>query len=236
MELEYLKLANSWPMWVSVLPAVALVVIQAWIFMRRAMKDGRSLGLTDEHYKKAINSSFLASLGPSVVIVIGMIALVASVGGPVAWMRLAYIGSVMYELPAADRAATAAGSTLGTPDMTMAAYANAVWVMAIGCLGWIIISILFTDKMDTLRDKVSKGNEKVLAVIAVAGGMGAFGYQTFSRALPVFTAQTWASIAAFIFIIVINAIGKKTNSNIIKQFGMTGAMIFGMLVGSFFIA
>lgn len=235
MELEYLKLANSLPMWISVIPAVALVVVQAWIFMRRAMKDGRSLGLTDDHYKKAISSSFFASLGPSVVIVIGMIALVASVGGPVAWMRLAYIGSVMYELPAADRAATAAGSTLGTPDMTMEAFANAVWVMTIGCLGWILVSIFFTDKMDTLREKVSKGNEKVLGVIAVAGGMGAFGYQTFTRAIPAFTTQTWASIAAFIFIIVVNKIGEKTNSSFIKQFGMTGAMIFGMLVGAFFI-
>ena len=75
MELEYLKSANSLILWISVLPAVALVVYQAWLFTRKAMTDGKKMGITDHQFKAAIKGSFFASLGPSLVIVIGMVGL-----------------------------------------------------------------------------------------------------------------------------------------------------------------
>lgn len=234
MELEYLTTANSPIMWISVIPAVALVVFQAILFTKRAIKDGKSIGVTDEQMKVAAKSSFFASLGPSLVIVIGMVGLLASVGGPLAWMRLAYIGSVMYELGAADRAATAAGSTLGTSNMTMAAYANAVWVMTLCALGWIIVSALFTDKMGVLRDKVAGNSKAVLTVIATAGGLGGMGYQTMSRALT-FSAQTWTIIAGASIMAFLNWYGKKTKARWVSQFGITIAMVGGMLVGSIFL-
>src|SRR5699024_12825352 len=107
---------------------------------------------------------------------------------------------------------TAAGSTLGTANMTMEAFANAVWVMVVGSLGWIIVSALFTDKMGTFRDKVAKGNEAVLAVIATAGGLGSMGYQAFSRALPVFDEQTVSVIAGFIIRSEERRVGKEGRS------------------------
>lgn len=66
------------------------------------------MGISTEQIKTGAKSAFFASLGPSVAIVISMVGILASIGVPVAWMRLSYIGSVMYELAAADRAATAA--------------------------------------------------------------------------------------------------------------------------------
>lgn len=99
MELPYLKTANSLFMWISCIPAVALVFFQAYIFMKRAWKTGPQMGVTKEQMKEAAKSSLVASIGPSIVIVTGMVSLLASVGGPLAWMRLAFIGSVMYELP-----------------------------------------------------------------------------------------------------------------------------------------
>lgn len=233
MELEYLKLANSSIMWISVMPAVLLVMYQAGMFTKKAISDGTKMGITKDQFKASIKASFFASLGPSLVIVIGMVGLLASVGGPVAWMRLAYVGSVMYELPAADRAATAAGATLGTANMTSGAFANAVWVMTIGCLGWIIMSILFTDKMGKIRDKIAGDSQAALGVIAAAGGMGAFGYQTWTRAIPAFTSQTWTAIAGFVIMVIMNLLYKKTGKSWMKQFGMTIAMIGGMIIGSF---
>lgn len=233
MEFEYLKIANSPLLWISVIPAVALVMYQAGIFTKKAVSDGTKMGVTKDQFLAAAKASFFASLGPSLVIVIGMVGLLASVGGPVAWMRLAYIGSVMYELPAADRAATAAGSTLGTADMTSAAFANAVWVMSIGCLGWIIMSVLFTDKMGNLRDKIAGNSRAALGVIAAAGGMGAFGYQTWSRAIPAFSAQTWTAIAGFGIMVLMNLLYNKTKKPWLKQFGMTIAMVGGMIIGAF---
>lgn len=153
-------------------------------------------------------------------------------------MRLAYIGSVMYELPAADRAATAAGSTLGTNDMTMEAFANCAWIMCVCCLGWIIVSALFTDKMGKLRDKVAGGSEAALAVIAVAGGMGAFAYQCFTRLLPGVNSvdlgsdQVWALVGGFIIMLCLSIYGQKKKAKWVSQFGMTIAMVGGMLIGA----
>lgn len=240
MELEYLKTANNLWMWISVLPPVGLVIYQAYLFMKKAMETGKLMGITQEQMKTGAKSAFVASLGPSLVIVIGMVGLLTSIGGPVAWLRLAYIGSVMYELPAADRAATAAGSTLGTSNMTVEAFANAVWIMTVCSLGWIIISALFTDKMGVLRDKVAGNSRAVLAVIATAGGLGGMSYQAFTRAIPApggsfVNAQTIAVVAGFIIMVVMNLYHKKTGKAWAKQFGITIAMVGAMVVGSVFI-
>ncbi|WP_275040015.1 DUF5058 family protein [Natronococcus amylolyticus] len=44
----------------------------------------------------------ISAIGPAVAILAGMLALIATVGGAVAWMCLSVIGSVMFELPAAE--------------------------------------------------------------------------------------------------------------------------------------
>lgn len=234
--LEYMKIVNSFILWISVIPAIALVLYQSATFMRKAIETGKEMGITDQQIKIAKKSSFYAALGPSIVILIGMVALLTSMGGPVSFMRLSYIGSVMYELPAADIAASAAGSTLGTDNMTAAAFANAVWTMTICCLGWIIVSALFTDKMGDLRDKVAKGNEQVLAVIATAGGLGAFTFQVANRVIPgPISDQAIACYTAFIIMFVLNIINEKKKLDWINQFGITISMICGMIVGSFFM-
>ena len=240
MELEYLKLANSPLMWISCIPAVALVILQAAMFTKKAVVDGQKMGVTKEQMMNGAKSAAAAAIGPSIVVVIGMVALLASMGGPIAWMRLAYIGSVMYELGAADRAATAVGCQLGTSNMTEEAFACAVWVMVICCLGWIIISALFTDKMGILRDKVAGSNSAKLAVISTGGGMGAFGYQCFDRAFPLLSngslnAQTAAVVVGGICMAALALYVKKSNAGWAKKFGMTIAMIVGMIGGAFFL-
>lgn len=234
--LEYMKIANSPILWISVIPAVALVLYQAATFMKKAIATGKEMGITDQQIEDAKKSSFFAALGPSLVVLIGMVALLTLMGGPVSFMRLSYIGSVMYELPTADIAASAAGSTLGTDNMTAAAYANAVWLMTICCLGWILVSALFTDKMGDLRDKIAKGNEQVLAVIATAGGLGSFTYQVANRVLPApISGQAVACYAAFIIMFVLNTISARKDLVWINQFGIIIAMIGGMITGSFFM-
>lgn len=238
MELEYLKTANSLGMWISCVPAVALVLFQAFLFLKRAWATGPKMGVTKEQMKEAARSSAIASIGPSIVIVSGMVSLLASVGGPLAWMRLAFIGSVMYELPAADRAATAAGCQLGTSNMTEAAFANAAWIMTVCCLGWIIVSALFTDKMEVFRDKVTGGNMDAVVALTAGGGVGGFGYMVAQRFLP-FSATNpnmWSAIVGFFVMLGFNFYIKKTHAKWAQQFGMTISMFLGMVVGAFFIA
>ena len=56
------------------------------------------MGLIREQMNGAIKSSVITALGPSLVVLSAMIALLVSLGGPISWMRLSFIGSAMYEM------------------------------------------------------------------------------------------------------------------------------------------
>lgn len=82
--MDAMQLANSLPMWLACGTAVLLVVFQAVIFTKKAMDAAPKVGLTNDQVKRAMKSSALTSLGPSVVILSGMLSLLVSVGGPMA--------------------------------------------------------------------------------------------------------------------------------------------------------
>ena len=111
----------------------------------------------------AIKSSAISSIGPSIVILVTMISLIVSMGAPVSWMRLSFIGSVNYEAMAAGFGAQAMGATL--ENLTPVAFACGVWTMICGSLGWLIFTLLFTDKMDKVNHLMSKGNSKMVPII-----------------------------------------------------------------------
>lgn len=235
MQLEYLKTANSMLVWIGCIPGVALVLIQAYMFMMRAWKTGPKMGVPVEKMKEAAKSSLIASIGPSIVVVSGMFSLLASIGGPLSWMRLAYIGSVMYELPTAERAAMFCGCQLGTDNMTQDAFATAAWMMTIGCLGWILISALFTDKMEMLRDKIAGGNMDAIQALTAGGGVGGFAYMVAQRCIPFnpMSSNLWAVVASAVFTVWLNTYMKKNpTAKWAQQFGMTISMFFGMAVGA----
>ena len=57
-------------------------------------------------------SSAITSIGPSIVILSGLLSLLITVGGPMAWMRLSMIGSVMFESMAAGFGTSSVGVQL----------------------------------------------------------------------------------------------------------------------------
>ena len=70
MELEYLKTANSPLLWIACIPAVVLVIVQAFMFAKRAWVTGPKIGVTKHQMVEGARSAAIASLGPSLVIVI----------------------------------------------------------------------------------------------------------------------------------------------------------------------
>ena len=114
--------------------------MQAVIFAKNAYGAGKKIGLTEEQMKKAIKSSAITSIGQSIVILSGMLSLLISVGGPMAWVRLSLIGSVMFESIAAGLGTAAVGVKLGVDPMTPVALTMAIWTMILRSIGWIIFS------------------------------------------------------------------------------------------------
>ena len=164
----YLSIANSGWMWFAVAIPMAVLAAQVFLLLRRSLKDGKRMGVKEEQIKSAVIASASASVGPSVSILAGMVSLMVMMGAPIAWMRLSYIGAVMFEMTSADVGAQAVGVAFEQSSMTAEAFANGVWAMVLGSVGWIIVSGLFTHKIDGLRTRMAGGNPKALPIITAA--------------------------------------------------------------------
>lgn len=227
--MEYLKVANGFSMWLCVVPAILLVIFQAVLFAWKAYKSGLEIGMTKQQLMAAIRSSAVSSIGPSLAILSGLLALLGLAGGPMSWMRLSYIGNVVFETAAFSFGVGAAGAT---PEaMTAQAFITGLYVMVIGSLGWIIMSILFTDKMDKLQSKISGGNPQKMAVIAggaMVGGLASMSAQH----LIAFNINTVACAAGAILMIAIYAFNSKRKMGWLQEWSLTIALIGAVVIAS----
>lgn len=224
---------NSPWMWMACGACVTWVVFQSVLFMRKSLKTGKQIGVTNEQIKTTIRTAVVTGIGPSLGILVGMIALLLAMGGPISWFRLSYIGSVSYEVSAAELGAQAAGEALGA-GMSALAFATGVWTMTLGALGGILITGLFTDKMEKLQNLMTGGKAEMLPVISGCAVCGVFAYLSVDRVYR-FDSQTVAAIAAFIIMIVFGLYNQKAKKKWISNWGFTLSMFCGMLISMLFI-
>lgn len=227
--MDYMEIANSLPLWIAAGLAICLAIFQAILFAKKSYASGKVMGLTEHQMKSAMKSSFITSIGPSIVILTGLLSLLVTVGGPMAWMRLSYIGSVMFELMAASFGAEAAGVKMGIDPMTDIAFANAVWTMILGSIGWIIFATLSADKMGKFQDKFAKGNKAVIGIISTAAILGAFAALVSPHLLRM-NKNSVAALAGGAIMLVLQILIKKKNINWLKEWGLAIALFGGMIV------
>ncbi|MEG2353325.1 MAG: DUF5058 family protein [Clostridium sp.] len=238
--MDYMKIAEHPLMWIAAGIAVGWAVFQSAIFVKQSIKTGREIGVTDDQMKRAIRSSMISSIGPSFVILVGMISLLNVVGGPTAWMRLSLIGSVSHELMAAQFAANSMGVTLGSPEFKEAAFAVAVWVMALGAVAWPLFTGLFAHKIESVRTKISGGNSGLLGIISSAASLGAFAFLvgdnlvtdqvTKISEILNFNSYTLACVLGALVMGVIMVINKKLNKAWLREWALSIAMFGSMIV------
>ncbi|TCU68168.1 uncharacterized protein DUF5058 [Tissierella praeacuta] len=229
--MDYLKIANSFPMWLAAGLAISLALFQAIIFAKKSYSTGKEIGLTEEQMKSAIKSSFITSLGPSFVILTGLLSLLVTVGGPMAWMRLSFIGSVMFEMMAAGFGTEAVGVKMGIDPMTNIAFANAVWTMILGSLGWIVFSTLTADKMEKVQTKFSKGDKGLLSIISITAMLGSFG-SLVSGHLMAMNKNTIAALSGGAIMLILSPIAEKKNIKWLKEWALTIALFGGMIIAA----
>ena len=230
--MDYMEIANSLPMWLAAGTAVVLALFQAILFARKSYATGKTIGLTEKQMKGAMRSSLITSIGPSIVILTGLLALLVSVGGPMSWMRLSYIGSIMFELMAVGFGTEAVGVQLGVDPMTEMAFANAVWTMVLGSIGWIVVSVLTADKMGKVQDKVVKGNKALLAVVSTAAILGAFAALVSPHILS-FNKNSIAALAGGGIMLILSLIMKsKPEIKWLKEWALAFALFGGMIVAA----
>jgi len=116
---------TSWWVYLTMGIIFLYVLIQSIVALIKARKRAFALGFTKEQVNQTITSSMVFSLAPSLAILIGLVALSKVFGSMIAGMRLATLGAVTYELPAAINVISGVfGRQIGdvlTPEMVITA-------------------------------------------------------------------------------------------------------------------
>lgn len=117
------------------------------------------LGISKEKLSAVARSSAVFTIVPSVSIVIGLFTLSTVLGIPWPWYRLSVVGSVSYELMAADMVADgmgygSVGEMAAQADHTV--FGAVMFVMSICILAGIIINIFAVEKIQTGMSTLKK--------------------------------------------------------------------------------
>lgn len=229
--MAYLSLANSAGMWVACILPVGALMAMCVIFFRKAMSSGREMGMSRATLMAGFNAALISSVGPSLAIVIGMLALVVNMGAPFAWLRLSYIGSIMYELMMAEFGAQAVGTHLGAANFGELAFANGVWIETVCSVGWLVVAAVATPHLETLRKKLAGGNIAFLPILTSACMLGAFSYLSASKILAGH-GSTVAWIVGAACMMALLLISRKLKKTWIAEWSLGVAMLIAMCVGA----
>lgn len=224
---DAMEIANSIPMWIACGIAVCLVILQAVLFGVKAYKAGPEVGLTKQQMNSALKSSAITSIGPSIVILSGMLSLLVTVGGPMAWMRLSMIGSVMFEAIAAGIGTNVVGVELGTDTLTNEALGMAVWTMVLCSIGWVIFATFSANRMDKIQTKLSGGDAKKLIAISTAAVIGVFSAMSAQHLVKLNKYSLSCILGAVIMFIMIK-ISEKVPK--LKEWNLTISILAAMII------
>ena len=177
------QIIQSPAIWLLCGVTVALVIVQAVLFMRLAKKTAAQCSIEEDIPRRAFKIGLVSAIGPSCGVLIVMIGLMSAIGAPMSWMRLSVIGAASTELAAATNGAVAAGAEFGGEGFTLEVLIICWAVMALNGAGWLIVSALLTPSLENARDRLAGGDSKWLAMLSLACGIGVFSYLCASATL-----------------------------------------------------
>ena len=148
------QVSNSPILWLLCGITVVLSAVQAVLYMRQCGKITKEAGIDPHIPKEAFRVGFISAIGPALGVFIVMVGLMASIGGPMAWLRLSIIGAAATELSAANIGAEACGVALGSEQYTLVCLAVSWFAMALNGAGWLLFTGVATPSLETLTTRV----------------------------------------------------------------------------------
>ena len=138
---------------------VAVIAVICVLFIVRAWRAGKALGMDPARMRRAVTSSVTFSVLPSIAILLGVLALSGRLGIPWPWLRLSVIGALHYETVVAEGAAEQMGIRAGEA-MTLEAFPTVALLMSV-CIMWgMVLTALFNKRYVrklSARDPEKKG-------------------------------------------------------------------------------
>lgn len=239
--MSILNQLNSASMYIICGTIVAFVAMICVVFLVRAYKAGKAMGMDTTKMQRTIVSSATFSILPSIGILLGVVALSGSLGTPLPWLRLSVIGALHYETQIAQAAAEQTGmSTLSAAEMTPSSFTTIALLMSI-CIMWGMVLSIFLNKKYTKKLSTSGnssaagfGNTAMTAMFIglvstyIGRYLGGFvsekGLFTFRGDSTPLIVMAVSAIVMAIFI----WLSEKKKLAWIDSFSIAGSMIVGM--------
>lgn len=229
---EYMQVANSPMMWAMVIPTLVMVCIQAYVFMKDAIKAGPMVGLTKSDLTTAIRAGAICSIGPGLSMFTVMVAMMSILGGPFSWLRLSIIGTITTEMLGANAAADAMGVALGGPDYGIVAFACSVWVITLNTWGFFAVNLLFAHKMEKLRVSLGKRDMNMVNYVGTSVMIGCIAMFTAGQMVGG-SGKLYSAIISAIVMCLLLQVSKKFRR--LKEYNLGIAMLVGIFVAQFIV-
>lgn len=167
---------NSPGLWVASSFMVIIIIVQSVLFFRKAMQAAKVLNISPERCMSGVRAAAITSIGPAMGPVVILLALMTILGAPTTWMRMTDVGAGRTELAMAALATKIFGIELQSPAFSLDAFSYAVWGMAFNDMGWIVVSLVATCRMQAVIRKINqKYDVKWVKMMTAAAIMGLFG-------------------------------------------------------------
>ncbi len=217
---------------------VAFVLFQSVFFLWRALRRAKELGLEKKKLKKIIMTASIFTIAPAVSIVIGVIVLSQSLGLALPWLRLSVIGSLSYEMVAAENAESAMGLKLGDlVSLSASQYVTIIIVMTVSILVGIWLTPIIGKKLQTGMINLDKRDKKwgtIFQDSLFLGMISAFVGFVFCDFSSVFTGNTAGLIPVLVMLVsaivtlLCGLILKKTGWRWVSDYALPISLVLAM--------
>lgn len=170
---------NSTFLFVIVGLIILFVLAQSVFFLIKAWRRGKKVGMDAGMLRRIASTAAVFTVAPAVAILLGVVTLSKKLGVPLPWLRLSVIGSITYELTAAEAGAKAVGTSIAESSVPLRPeqYTTIVWVMAIGIIIGLLLVPLLSKRilkgMNTLKNRDQKWGD-ILSTALFLGMISAF--------------------------------------------------------------
>ncbi len=139
---------------------IAAVLAQSVFFLVRALKRAKELGIESSTVKKTVSSSAIFTIAPAVAVLVGVVVLSKSLGVALPWLRLSVIGSLSYEVIAAQNAMEPLGQDMSSVVTDPSVFVTVLWVMTLSIALGLVLVPFMTKKVQAGVSKIGMKDKK----------------------------------------------------------------------------
>jgi hypothetical protein len=224
---------NSTFMFVLGAIVAIFVTVQSIFFMRKAWQEGYRRGVEPAVMRKAVVSSAVFTLVPSLSILLTMLTLSGALGLALPWIRLSVIGAVTYELPAAEAAAQAVGASLMSSELPMPVFSVITWVMTLGIMSGPIFIIAYFRKLQGKVKKIKVEDNRWGTILITAMFVGLIS-SFLGSALAGGLISILTLFSSALLMVICIALEQKAGIKLFKDFALPLSMIGAMALAIFY--